>query len=172
MRWLVWAEKSVAVSLMVVLLFFTFVQVVARFIFDSPFTWTDELARFSYVWMTFIAAAAVMAQRGHIAVELGDERLPSMVKTGINVFGSLAVFASCLALAIGSFPMLLDSAAGSSTAMNIPLPIFYGIVYVALLLIGLHAAINVAQILRSARRFDPATAELDVNTRTRPEETI
>lgn len=172
MRWLVRAEKGAAVGLMVVLLFFSFAQVVARFVFDSPFTWTDELARFSYVWMTFIAAAAVMAQRGHITVELGDEKLPSIVKTGLNVFGSLAVFASCLALAIGAFPMLLDSAAGSSTAMDIPLPIFYGIVYVALLLIGLHAAINVIQLLRVARQSGPATAELDVITRTRPEETI
>lgn len=172
MRWLIRAERGIAVGLMVVLLVFSFTQVVARFVFDSPFTWTDELARFSYVWMTFIAAAAVMAQRGHIAVELGEEKLPSIVKTGLNVFGSAAVFVSCLILAIGAFPMLQESGAGSSTALDIPLSVFYGIVYSALLLIGFHAAVNVIHLLRVARAAGPATASLDVVTRTRPEETI
>jgi TRAP-type transport system small permease protein len=172
LRSLVFAERVVAVGLLSVILLFTFTQVIARFVFDSPLGWTDELARFSYVWMTFIAAAAVMAQRGHITVELGDEMLPSRVKTALNVFGMLAVVVACAVIAIGGLAMLGERASGSSTAMGIPLSVFYGTVYGAIVLMGLHALANVIQLLMIARHPDAATAELAIVTKTRPGETL
>jgi TRAP-type C4-dicarboxylate transport system permease small subunit len=66
-----------------------FIQVLFRYMFNSPLAWTEELARFLFIWMTFVAGV-VAARRGqHIGVELIVNMLPSIGKKTIGVFAHL-----------------------------------------------------------------------------------
>jgi len=44
-------------------------QVVARYAFDKPFIWPEEVSRLLLIWMTFIGAAALIRRGGDIAVD-------------------------------------------------------------------------------------------------------
>lgn len=169
---IVFIEKTVAVILLLNVLISTFVQVVARFVFDSPFMWTDELARFSYVWLVFIAAAAVMSQRGHITVELGDQILKHRGRIVLNIVGMAAVVISCAMLAIGSLDFLEHRASGTSPALGLPMAVFYGTVWFGVLLIGIHALVNVLLLTGEALLGDEEIEALESRTSTRPEESI
>lgn len=172
LEWITQAEKVIAVVLLIVILGVTFAQVVARFVFGSPFTWTDELARYSYVWLTFIASAAVMSQRGHITVEVGDSKMPRRIRLILNMIGMLVVVVACAMLTFGSVEFLEHRASGSSTAMGIPMALFYGVVAAGLLLIGLHALINILLLGSEWLMNDEEYAALEARTATRPEEGI
>ncbi|MDR1932000.1 MAG: TRAP transporter small permease [Spirochaetales bacterium] len=66
-----------------------FIQVIFRYAFNSPLAWTEELARFLFIWMTFVAGV-VAARRGqHIGVELIVNMLPSVGKKAIGIFAYL-----------------------------------------------------------------------------------
>jgi TRAP-type transport system small permease protein len=53
------------------LLFLTFlVQITARFGFNKPLPWTDELAVILYVWVILWAAALMVPAREHVAFDL------------------------------------------------------------------------------------------------------
>lgn len=41
-----------------------------RYLFGVSFSWNIELARYSFVWLTFIGAAFVRSNDGHIKIEL------------------------------------------------------------------------------------------------------
>lgn len=141
-------ERLAAVGLLVVILTATFAQVVARFVFDSPFFWTEELARYCYVWLSFLGAVVVTASRTHIAVELFEQRLGRLPRLVLNCFGLVAVIVTCAALAIGSWTALLGLT-GSSPALGIPTVVLYGVVYGSFVAMALHAAANLVDIIRS-----------------------
>lgn len=145
-------EQCIAVILLVLILVLTFAQVVARFLFDSPFFWTEELARYSYVWLGFIAATAVMARGTHITVVLGERRLSPWVNAVLNGFGLVGVIVAGTALAYGSSDSLLERSAGSSPALGIPTVVLYGVVYAAFVAMALHAAARLFAVVRDVRR--------------------
>ena len=53
------------------LLFLTFiVQIIARFAFNKPLPWTDELAVILYIWTSLWAAAFMVPAREHVVFDL------------------------------------------------------------------------------------------------------
>lgn len=50
-------------------------QVVMRYVFASPLAWSEELARYLFVWLTFLGAALAYRLGAHIAVDLLAEYL-------------------------------------------------------------------------------------------------
>jgi len=47
----------------------TFLQVVLRYVFGNPLSWGEELARYIFVWITFLGAAVAYARDTHIRVD-------------------------------------------------------------------------------------------------------
>ena len=84
-----WGERGVtglrlvcdvaAVLTMLALVVVTGTGVVSRYMEGSPFAWTDEVASYLFVALTFTAAAAGAAREGHPRIELLITRLPPPV---------------------------------------------------------------------------------------------
>ena len=48
----------------------TFAQVFTRYVTESPFIWTEEVARYLFVWITLIGAAAAVRANGHFGLDI------------------------------------------------------------------------------------------------------
>ena len=59
------------------------VQVVLRYFFGDPTTWSDELARYLFVWCSFIGWVIAARRRSHLGIALVAERSPPRVKAAI-----------------------------------------------------------------------------------------
>ena len=85
-RGLLAAEKIAATLLLVAVTLLVVLQVVARYVFDRPLFWTDELARYCYVWLSFVAAVAerkpvpVTGEDGLKALLLAEAALKSVAE--------------------------------------------------------------------------------------------
>jgi TRAP-type C4-dicarboxylate transport system permease small subunit len=72
------------------LLFLTFVlQVGARFLFDSPLSWTDELVVVLYIAMVFWSAALLLKEREHVMFDLVYAALPPQGRRAVALLGAL-----------------------------------------------------------------------------------
>ena len=58
-----------ATSFMVVLVFSTFMQVFTRYVLNASWPWTEELARYSFIWMNMLGAAAGFRKASLVAVD-------------------------------------------------------------------------------------------------------
>lgn len=67
---------GISVAAMIVMLAIIFMQVITRYVFGFSFEWSEELARFLFVWVVFLGSALIMGEEGHLAVEL----LPRLLK--------------------------------------------------------------------------------------------
>ena len=68
-------EDTLSVIIVCAICFSVFFQVLSRFILKVPLSWTEELSRFSLIWLTFIAASVALRANGHFAVDVISHKL-------------------------------------------------------------------------------------------------
>jgi len=71
-------------------------QVISRYVFNAPIHMTDAVAEGALIWMTFLGAAMVYRERGHIAVDLVEMKAPPMVRRIIAIAIHVMVIAVLL----------------------------------------------------------------------------
>ncbi len=98
LRWLQRGANAVGVALFAALFCVFMVQIVARFGFNRPLPWTDELAVMLYVWVILWAAAFIVREREHVMFDLvwnaaGRRTRLCMRLLGHTLIGGLAAWA-------------------------------------------------------------------------------
>ena len=98
---------------------FVMIQIVSRYLFQNPWLYTEEVARFSYVWVTFFGMAIATKFESHICVDI----LLSLTKGRWNLFARVAVGIVSLVLYVGialvGIRYVVTSAVRVSPAMEI-----------------------------------------------------
>jgi TRAP-type C4-dicarboxylate transport system permease small subunit len=73
-------------------------QVVMRFVFQSPLTWSQELTLFLLIYLCYFSADVVYYRNEHISVEYFVELLPAWAQKIVIVFINLLICVSLLFL--------------------------------------------------------------------------
>ena len=60
---------------MAVMVILTTYQVIARYIFNSPSTWSEELVGYLFGWSTLFGATIVSGERGHMNIPILVDRM-------------------------------------------------------------------------------------------------
>src|SRR5262245_66399091 len=86
-------EAGIIVLLVFCLTAVTFAQVITRYGLGDPLIWSEELARYLFVWVSMIGAALAIRQGGHFGLDLLIRRMPAfrpilapVVTTVVTVF--------------------------------------------------------------------------------------
>ncbi len=141
-RGLVVTERIAACALLCTTLGLVVLQVVTRYVFDFPLTWTEELARFALVWLTFVAAGFVMARRIHISVDLVASKLGRRGQVILDTLALIIVILASGAMTWFGFGFVADSAGRAAPASGLPLSVLYGSAVVGFGLICGHSIIH------------------------------
>lgn len=150
-RWVVRGEQAIAALLLFIILSTMATQVFARYVFGAPFSWSEEVARLSLIWLTFISAAFVMAQGRHIAVDMISSRVDERGKFLVECFSYVVVAAACLLLLIGGAKFMWYVGAVGSPALGVPKSLWYGAGGTGLLLMAFHSLVNLVQVLMTGK---------------------
>ena len=70
-------------------------QVVMRFVFQSPLTWSQELTLFLLIYLCYFSADIVYYRNEHISVDYFVELMPVKLRKMVSVFVNLLI---CLSL--------------------------------------------------------------------------
>jgi len=76
-----WMVRWLIIVLMLVMTVTVFVQILFRYVFNAPLGWSEEVARFSFVWVSFFGASALMRMREHINVTVFTDRFPPRLRS-------------------------------------------------------------------------------------------
>nr|WP_229583476.1 TRAP transporter small permease [Paracoccus sp. S-4012] len=72
------------------------IQVVARYVFDNPLSWTEEFSRFAFIWVSYLSAWLAWRYRAHIALGAVDHVPSARLKTFSARMVEALVLALCL----------------------------------------------------------------------------
>ena len=73
-----------------------FTQVVSRYVFNQPPTWTEELARFCQVWIILLTSSICLRKGSHLAVDYVGPALAPGVRRAVAVItgGLIAIYSA------------------------------------------------------------------------------
>ena len=98
-------EYGILVTLMALASLFTILQVVARYVFNYPFTWPEEVLPLLLVWMTFAGASGLLKQRKHIEIDFFVLLLPKKWQRAVDLLNAFLMFCFCGVLAYGAYKL-------------------------------------------------------------------
>lgn len=155
LRVLVISEQALAFILLTGLTVLVVVQVFSRYVLNSPIPWTEELARFFFIWFTFVAAAYVMSQRKHIAVIVLSNVLNPKVTAAIEVAVNISVAVVAVIMAIGAYDLVESSMRLNAPASNIPMGVVYLSALVGYIFVAFHSLLWAWVVARHPERLVP-----------------
>lgn len=145
-RWMIIAEKLIAGLFLVVIVATMSLQVIARYLFDNPYQWSEELSRFALIWMTFMSAAYVMAEGRHIAVDMLSMRFGERGRLVLEVGSYILITVTCMLLVFGGAKFVWYVGKVGSPTLGLPKSLWYGACLVGLSVIAIHCLINLLQV--------------------------
>ena len=123
-------------------------QVGFRYFLGDPLTWSDELARYLFVWCAFLGWIVAARRRTHLAIGSLPERAAPRVRALFALFAAAAALAFAAVLGFYGARLALRNIDVDTTTLFFTMGVVYAIVPVATLAVGLHAIADASAALR------------------------
>lgn len=150
---------GIAIALIFVLIL---VQSAQRYLPIDGWPWTGELARFSLVWMTFVAAGVLVTRDGHIALQIVDSIRSPLVVRVIHVLADLAVAGTALLFARECWTLIADAGPLRSPAMRMPMAWHYVLPLLGFVSTAVRATVAAVIVIRRGVEAEHDTSALAI----------
>lgn len=116
-------EEYLCVWTMAIMTVIVFIQVVMRYVFSNSLSWSEELARFIFLWLSWIGASYAVRERSHFRVEMFANMIKGKKRIYFEYMILIAWFAFSFFLAWQGTMLLmfLQETGQESAAMRIPM---------------------------------------------------
>ena len=78
-------------ALLIAMTAVVFSQVIARYVFQAPLSWSEELARFLLMWLSMLSAAYAFKTKSHFALQFLVGKLPHSIQWWIELLVYIVV---------------------------------------------------------------------------------
>ncbi|NCB52710.1 MAG: TRAP transporter small permease [Clostridia bacterium] len=136
-----------------------FIEVICRYLFYISTAWTEELARYLFIWLTYIGSSYALNQGSHIEIDICKQaiektRLFKNKRFGLRVLEIASITSTMVFLVIFSklfwdFMMQFWTSAQTSPTMHIPMGYIYLPVFIGCVLSIYHGIYLLVSCLRT-----------------------
>lgn len=138
-------EEVLLSTMLLVMLVICTMQVVWRYVLQMSLSWSEELARYIFVWLVWLAAAYATKKMRHLRISFLKEITPKKHQWFFDLISlcMMVVFSAVMCVIAVEMMELIVETGQMSPAMGMPMWIPYLAVPVGMALIGFRAAQNV-----------------------------
>lgn len=141
-------------SLTVMVLLTTY-QVITRYVFSSPSTWSEELVGYLFAWSTLFGATIVSGERGHMNIPILVDRLKPAGKKALNIFTELIAFAFSATILVFGGIQVSNLAMGQQTSsLGVAVGVFYWVMPICGIVMVLYSIMNIIGIAKGEIGLD------------------
>ena len=141
-------------SLTVMVLLTTY-QVITRYVFSSPSTWSEELVGYLFAWSTLFGATIVSGERGHMNIPILVDRLKPAGKKALNIFTELIAFAFSATILVFGGIQVSNLAMGQQTSsLGVAVGVFYWVMPICGVVMALYSIMNIIGIAKGEISLD------------------
>jgi TRAP-type C4-dicarboxylate transport system permease small subunit len=128
-------------------------QVGFRYFLGDPLVWSDELARYLFVWASFLGWIIAARRRSHLSIDTAVARLSPRGRAALRLVGAAVGVAFAAVLVFYGWRITQRNLDVDTTTLFFPMGVVYAIVPLAALAVGLYA---LADARAAARALLPA----------------
>lgn len=117
-------EQIVLTVIGALFLFFvsvTFLQVILRYGFSHSLAWVDELSRYAFIWLIFLASAAAARHGAHIAITIVEDLAVPAMRRGLMILADLMLIAFAVLVGYGGYQLMQLNWTTTSPASGLPI---------------------------------------------------
>ena len=120
------AVEAVSILLLLILVGLVSAQVFMRYVMDSPLTWSEEAARITFIWVTFIGAGLAFQRRENLRIQLLPDALSLRPRLWLQITIYLIEVAFMGLVLYESVPLLWRLYPAHTPALDWTQDVFYG----------------------------------------------
>lgn len=126
-------------------------QVFARYLFNHPLYWTEELGRHVMVWMIFMTSCICLRRGSHLNISFLEQRLSPRARMVLGLVMTVILGYFFYMMMIHGWSLTQKTMGQRSSALHYPM----GLVYVALPISGLLMMLfNIEKMILSVRSYN------------------
>jgi TRAP-type C4-dicarboxylate transport system permease small subunit len=152
------AIDSCGVILFSAVFFVVLLQVFFRYVLNSPLIWTEELARYAFIWICYIGWVIGSRNHTHLNVQALLNLLPPGLRRVAAVMSGLLTVGFTVALGIAGFGMTAETISRPTYTLFFTYGFIYLIVPLAMAAIAGNATLFVIRNLRKSSE-SPGSSE-------------
>ncbi len=139
--------KASIIVISVVMVCVTLAQVIFRYVIAAPLPWSEELARYCFVWIVFLGGAVGLSRGIHLGVDLLVNRLPTPMRRSADVLTNLLIAAFAVVVIYASYPVINMNMLQRSPALGVQMSYIYIAIPISMGLIFLICAEKIFRYL-------------------------
>ncbi len=152
MRWIRHLEEGLSAALLLFGLAIVMMEIIGRGVFSVSFLWSEEMSRYTLIWLTYFGAAAAVRTNSHIRITAlvailpqGAQRILELVICALALVFTAYVAFYGLRYVQGTATLGLMS---SDSNLPIPIWVFHAIIPIGFGLMSLRLVERIVDIVR------------------------
>lgn len=123
-------------------------QVFFRYVLEEPLPWSEELARYLFVWAAFLAAAVTVGRNDHFSIPFFVERFSARSRVVFDALGiALGIVFALIVVSKGT-AMSWRLLSALSPVLQLPQGAVYAVIPLAGLYMTVHLVVRFIALLR------------------------
>lgn len=118
--------------LMAAMIFIIFIQVIARYIFSSSLSWSEEVGRYLFVMMTFYGGALGVKRGQHALLDSLVNLFPFKIAKIANIISNVLMLGLVVVVLIGLQAIMGIAKRQVSAAMQLPMIYIYILMFIGM----------------------------------------
>ncbi len=139
-------EKGTVILTLIATIIVTFAQVFGRYVLNYAPASCEELARYLFIWVIFMGAPIGVRKRGHMAIMLISDRLPSSWRRMSSLLIYLVAAIFLMILAWEGVLIMAQTGSQVSPTMEISMRWVYAAIPTGSILMLLHLVISFLKV--------------------------
>ena len=141
--------EIMSIVIMAILVLLVTWQVAVRYLFSNPSAWTEQLSRYTFVWLVLVNAAYIFGKREHMNIGFIVGKFGPRMKLVCGVFTETVILLFALSvLAIGGISAVKLAASQTDAALGISMGFVYMAMPVSGVLTTFYAFCNIYDQIR------------------------
>ncbi|MDR1828504.1 MAG: TRAP transporter small permease [Methylobacteriaceae bacterium] len=143
--------KVFVASLLMLMTALIFYQIVMRYCFNMAPDWTEEIARYLFIWSSFVAGGMGVYEHVHIGIDAAVNQLPAAVKRITQFIVQIIIFClGCFLIYYGS-KVVGVTYSQLSPAVGVPMGIVYAAAPAMGILMVLFSSNDLFKLIRGGK---------------------
>lgn len=144
--------KYVLVTLSLSMVAIIFAQVITRYFLKIPLVWSEELARYLFMWTIFLGSAVAVGNKGHVVIDFVIRLVPEKYMPYNELLVNSIIVVYLVFMTYSSFQVLPVVQSSLTSALGISYAYVYAALPVSCIIMAIYLLRNFIDNINAIRK--------------------
>ncbi len=144
-------EENILIASYLVVIPILTAQVISRYVLGHSLSWSEELARYIFIWQIWLGSSYCVQKNRHIRIDIFTHKLPKGAKNVFETFVAIVSIAFLIFLTFKGIKIvqMVSRMGQTSAALKLPMSYIYACIPVSCILMMIRYIEHIIKMFRS-----------------------